>query len=353
MLRILPLLCIALISCQSTKRRDKSDPPQLDKTTGPMFDNDEVADQAPGTGSPPEIQTPVDETAGDAPVASPNSEDQEKSPDEAHPVSLTISMGSPLGNPNLPFGTLEMTGNESSWVIARDQYVLSWNQKTRNPNWVAWNMTIDDLGTLGRQENFTIDPVLETYITTHNMPVQAVKSQDYSGSCFDRGHQVASSDRQASEEDNIATFYMTNVIPQTAFLNQRIWAGLEDQTRKWLKQGTYKNLWIVSGPVYEKTRHFIGPQQNIAIPSASYKLIYAWDEYAKDKPFLVKAVLVPNMLSNGTIAYEDQERLCIEAKSGGQVKGQPILKSIKFDDYQATVSAIESAAGIKLPSFSP
>lgn len=339
-------LCLHISSCQSTNRRDDKDSPRPDKTTGPMFDDDEVPDQSPVNKNPKQEPDPENDNSDDA-LPGDNSGDTPSEPSS----SLVISSDNPEGNPNLPFGTLEMTGGETSWVIARDQYVLSWNPKTRNPNWVAWKMTIDDLGTIGRQDNFTIDPVLDTHITSTMDSVKPVTTKDYTGSCFDRGHVVASSDRQASDEDNKATFYMTNVVPQTSFLNQRIWTGLESQTKKWLEQGTHKNLWIVSGPVYEKTKHYIGPEQNIAIPSASYKLIYSWDEFAKDKPLLVKAILVPNMLSNGKLAYEAKDRLCIEATSGGQVKGEPILKSMKFDDYQATVQAIEAAAHIKLPAL--
>ncbi|RZA24548.1 MAG: DNA/RNA non-specific endonuclease [Proteobacteria bacterium] len=336
MSRFLPLLLIFISACQSTSKRGEKPSARPDKSLGPQFDDDEVPDA-------PVPNKPSDQSSPETPVQS------QPEPTAGMPgESVLITSQALEGNPNLPFGPLAMTGGEASWIIARDQYVISWNPTTRNPNWVSWKLSLSDLGSIGRQDNFTIDPDLKTYITQKKSTAKIVASSDYTGSCFDRGHMVASSDRQASEDDNIPTFHMTNIVPQTAFNNQRVWKGLEDEARKWLEEGTHQNLWLVSGPVYEKTLHFI--DKGVAIPSATFKLIYSWDENAQDKPFLVKAILVPNMTSNGKLAYEDKVRLCAESKSGGQIKNEPILKSMKYDDYQATILQIEAAAHIKLPA---
>lgn len=333
--RFLSLLLIFALACQSTTKRGEKPAIRPDKSPGPQFDDDEVPD-SPSTTKPKE-------------------QDSKESPNQSQPdptsgmpgESVAITDRAAEGNPNLPFGPLTMTGGEASWIISRDQYVISWNPKTRNPNWVSWKLSLDDFGSVGRQDNFTVDPDLKTYITQKKSTTKIVSSNDYTGSCFDRGHMTPSGDRQATEDDNIATFHMTNIVPQTAFNNQRVWKGLEDESRKWLEEGTHQNLWIVSGPVYEKTLHFI--DSGVAIPSATFKLIYSWDENAQDKPYLVKAILVPNMTSNGKLAYEDKVRLCAESKSGGQIKDEPILKSMKYDDYQATPLQIEAAAHIQLP----
>lgn len=334
MVRIISLVWMLLLACQSTARPDR--PRNMpDKSPGPQFEeetkdpNTGEANTNTGTVVPPKPQIPPTEVI------------------EGEEIAISDEL--PEGNPNLPFGLPKMTGGESSWVIARDQYVISWNPLTRNPNWVAWKLKASDLGTIGRSDNFTIDPTLSAHISKTNAKTRAITSKDYTGSCFDRGHLVASSDRQSSVEANKATFHMTNILPQTAFLNQRIWKGLEDQSKKWIEDGTHPNLWIISGPVYEKTLHFIGDEKVVAIPAASFKMIYSWDEYGSDKPYLVKSILVPNMNSQGKIAYEDMDRTCAEAKSGGQVKGEPALKSTNFEDYKATVQAIEDAAHIQMP----
>jgi hypothetical protein len=45
-----------------------------------------------------------------------------------------------------------------------------------------------------------------------------VRPNDYRGSGFDRGHMCPSGDRTATKEDNEATFYVTNMVPQEMLL---------------------------------------------------------------------------------------------------------------------------------------
>lgn len=343
MIRFLPLLTLLFVleACQSTARRADYRKPIADKNLGPRFDDPEVPDPS----STPKKDTDSVQTGGKNPR-------QETGTTDSHfPESEVISSAKVSGNPNLPFGLPVMTGGEKSWIIARPQYVLSWNPDTKNPNWVAWKLSSSDLGTIGRQDNFTVDPELDAYLRRTQSTIRSVTSSDYTGQCFDRGHVVPSSERQASSEDNIATFYTTNIMPQSAFLNQKIWKSLEDQTKEWMISGEQKNLWIVAGPTYDQPLHFIGPQKNIAIPSGSYKLVYSWDEEMKDKPFLLKAILVPNMTSQGTLAYADREQLCAESRSGGSIKSMPVKKSIVYEDYETTVQEIEAAAHVKFPEW--
>lgn len=264
-------------------------------------------------------------------------------------ISKAVFLGEadPTKNKNLPYGLLNLSSNAENWIISRPQYVLSWNPKTRNLNWVAWLMNLDQFGSVGRQPNFVVDPDLKDYIAGSG--IKAVTTSDYSGSCFDRGHQVASSDRQAKQEDNAATFYTTNIIPQVAFLNQVIWKKLEGNIKEWLTNAKYKNLWVVAGPIYDSKLTFMGPDKNIAVPKANFKAVFAWDDASKNKPFLVKAVIMPNLLSNGKGPLEDDDRRCWEAKNGGRTKGDVTL-SEDVDTYLVTIPAIEAAAHLKFPS---
>jgi DNA/RNA endonuclease G (NUC1) len=339
MLRSVTVLVLVLSACQSIERRVEPRTLQPDKTSGPKFDEDEASQSAVNTsqGAPGPKDDPKPLNAESTVSSEPKGE------------SVVILGGSLNANANLPFGPVAMTGYESSWLLLRDQYVISWNPTTKNPNWVSWILSPSDLGSLGRQDHFTVDSDLKFYLNASGSSVTPVTSSDYAGTCLDRGHMVPSSDRQASETDNIATFHMTNIIPQTAFNNQRIWKGLEDEARRWLDEGTYPRLWIIAGPAYAKTLHYTAT--GVAIPSATFKLIYSWDKGKHDKPFLLKAILVPNMTSKGTLAYDDRTRLCAEARSGGLLKGETIERSMDYNDYQATVLEIETAAHMQLPDL--
>jgi endonuclease G len=70
-------------------------------------------------------------------------------------------------------------------------------------------------------------------------------SSDYIGSGFSRGHLCPSEDRKDNDEDNAATFLMTNVSPQATILNQQPWEHLESYCRQLTRRG--HELYIISG----------------------------------------------------------------------------------------------------------
>jgi endonuclease G len=73
-----------------------------------------------------------------------------------------------------------------------------------------------------------------------------VISHDYDGSGFDRGHMCPSKDRSSTRKDCDATFYMTNIVPQSPACNQEGWERLESYCRYLAMRG--HELYIVCGP---------------------------------------------------------------------------------------------------------
>src|SRR5262249_44504085 len=122
--------------------------------------------------------------------------------------------------------------------IERPQYVLSYSDKRKSPNWVCWHLTARDVGRVARGM-FDVDPDLPDGF-------QKVTPMTYTGSGFDRGHLCPSRDRSDTEANNDATFYMTNVIPQSPNCNQKGWERLETYCRELAEKG--KELYIVAGP---------------------------------------------------------------------------------------------------------
>ncbi|MDO9182302.1 MAG: DNA/RNA non-specific endonuclease, partial [Bacteriovorax sp.] len=142
-------------------------------------------------------------------------------------AKIEIVLGNaPLeGNPNLAFKLPANNNNEI--IISRDQYILSYDKIRRSPFWVAWKLEADQIGNSGRANKFLQDTDLEVYLNKSAPTLHAVDPNEYKGSCFDRGHQVPSADRTDSKENNQATFLMSNMIPQTPYLNRVIWEHLE------------------------------------------------------------------------------------------------------------------------------
>jgi endonuclease G len=70
---------------------------------------------------------------------------------------------------------------------------------------------------------------------------------------------------------------MSNISPQSRNFNQGIWRELEELTRDWAKK--YKRLYIVSGPVLSvEPKGYIGKENEVAVPTAYYKVILDLDE---------------------------------------------------------------------------
>jgi endonuclease G len=111
--------------------------------------------------------------------------------------------------------------SREAYLSERPQYVLSYNAKTRAPNWVSWRLRMQDIGTAARGP-FAPDPLLPQGV------IARVTSRDYDNSGFDRGHQCPAKDRSATQLDCDATFSMTNVVPQSPASNQKGWERLED-----------------------------------------------------------------------------------------------------------------------------
>lgn len=140
-----------------------------------------------------------------------------------------------LGNPS---NAIPSTGSPDNYLLEKPQYVLSYNNSKRIPNWVSWQLQAADLGAIPRRNDFRPDPSLPS-------DWRAVTPSDYNGSGYDRGHMIPSADRTATAADNSATFLMTNILPQAPDNNQGPWAELENYCRDLVKQG--KELYIVAG----------------------------------------------------------------------------------------------------------
>src|SRR5438874_2023879 len=86
-------------------------------------------------------------------------------------------------NRNVRFGmptpAKEDPRRHDDYLIERSQFVLSYNDKLRRPNWVSWSLRRDDIGKSMRGP-FEPDPLLPKGFAR-------VTSQVYNGSGFDRG----------------------------------------------------------------------------------------------------------------------------------------------------------------------
>jgi len=144
-------------------------------------------------------------------------------------------------NSNALFGNPSSADKLSpdNFLLDQSYYVQSYSSSRGTPNWVSWHLDATNItGAASRQDNFAGFTGLPT-------GAFQVQSTSYSGSGFDRGHNVPSADRTSSVNANSATFLMTNMIPQAPQNNQQTWRLMEEYLRAKVVEGN--EVYIIMG----------------------------------------------------------------------------------------------------------
>ncbi|WP_345162469.1 DNA/RNA non-specific endonuclease [Pontibacter saemangeumensis] len=228
-----------------------------------------------------------------------------------------------LGNPS---NATADEGNPDNYLLLKAQYALSYSRERSTPNWVSWHVGRDWLGAADRQDDFRSDPRLPG-------GWYRVTASSYTGSGFDRGHNAPSADRTRSEEDNSATFLMTNMIPQAPRNNQETWANLEDYTRELVREGL--EVYVVMGSYGEGGTGSKGSaktidQGRVTVPARIWKVLVVLEAGEDDL----------ERISTGTRV------IAVDTPNSNSVRPD-------WGSYRTTVDALEQATGYDLLSAVP
>ncbi|MEL7418320.1 MAG: DNA/RNA non-specific endonuclease [Cyanobacteria bacterium J06555_3] len=201
--------------------------------------------------------------------------------------------------------------NRENFLVEKPQYTISYNDTTKNPNWVSWQLNRSWLGAESRTNKFEQDHTLPSNWDKvqgdkdiNGNPDIVPGRPDLSGKFYDRGHLAPSGDRTRNEKDNYATFLMSNMIPQSP-LNNRLeewWLGLENYSRNLVKRG--KELYITAGG-YNNADDFSSILRSpngydIGVPNHLWKVIVVMDQPGQtiadvDEDTMAFAIDIPNI----------------------------------------------------------
>ncbi len=164
-------------------------------------------------------------------------------------------------------------------ILQREGYTVSYNSETKLPNWVAWHLTADRLeGKANRKgKEFAEDEEVKAPRATDN---------DYYCSRYDRGHMCPAGDNKWSETAMTQSFLFTNICPQAPSLNRGDWNEMENQCRKWVKEG--EDLYIVCGPILYKGKHKTIGRNKVIVPEAFFKVVLSLQGTPKAIGFIYK-----------------------------------------------------------------
>ena len=223
------------------------------------------------------------------------------------------------------------TSNPNDLLIRRPQYTLSYNESRGTPNWVAYELDARQIvAGQDRCNCFTADPTLPND--------KQIFTSDYTNGGFDRGHMARSFDRTAANGDNASTFYLTNIVPQQADLNQGVWAQFENALGDSAQKGG-RAVYIITGPLYSRSHSltFLKNEGKVAVPDSTWKIA------------LIGPRNSGNPFTRGNVqSWDDVPGLTILAVNMPNVSG---VRNDPWSKYRTTVTKIEEATGYRLLSL--
>jgi len=163
----------------------------------------------------------------------------------------------------------------NGYLIEHTYYTLSYSSTHRQAEFSSYFLSPASIqGGQERTDDFRVDPKVKT---------NPVKSTDYQGSGYDRGHLCPAADMALNVTAMSETFFMSNMSPMTPSFNRGIWSKLED----WVREAALQEggLFVVTGPVLSKSCGSI--KQFITIPCSFYKIVFKGGSNPKMLGFLL------------------------------------------------------------------
>ncbi len=227
-----------------------------------------------------------------------------------------------MGNPS---GAVTNTSFPNNYLMAKQQYALSYNSSKGTANWVSWHLSSAWKGTAPRCDCFTIDNSLPSGFFRASTSM-------YTNTGFDRGHQCPSEDRDLNSTDNAATFLMTNIMPQSPNLNRVTWVNMEDYCRTLISAGN--ELYMIAGGYGSGGTGSNGGitysinNGTITVPARYWKVI----------------VVLPVGSNDAGRVSSSTRIIAVDMPNTQTVNSQP------WGNYRVSVDAIEAATGFDLLS---
>lgn len=174
-------------------------------------------------------------------------------------------------------------------------YCLEWDIAKKSNRWTCYELYASNRRTgngVSRYRSDTNqypqDPLLDTQYRWSVDP--------FRNSHYDHGHLCPSADRLNTQEANIQTFYLTNMMPQSHTFNAGVWQNMEAWVRNRITTSSTDTLFIVKGGTIDNASQYTTMDRTggkLIIPryyymallmhnSQGYKAMGFWAEHKDD-----------------------------------------------------------------------
>lgn len=178
-----------------------------------------------------------------------------------------------------------------------DDYILSYDRKTRTANWVFEHLTPQHVGHNDKVDRSKCDFKADDSIH----PFFRAENSDYKKSGYDRGHLAAAGNHKIDQKHVEQTFFLSNMSPQVGKgFNRDSWNRLERHVRKLTK--AFPNVYVCTGPLYLPKKEADGKlyvryevigEKHVAVPTHFFKVIVG---ESTDGKLEMESYVMPNQV---------------------------------------------------------
>ena len=195
----------------------------------------------------------------------------------------------------VPRNTINQTVNYKAMTVY-------FNRLLHIPNCVAYELTntmvsMADAPTAEKRKN-------HKFLTDGHV-AGCPEGSDYRKSGYTRGHMAPAMDMRWDHQAMADCFLMTNMCPQEQKLNNDDWRKLEERIHRWAKRDG--RLIVFTGPIMGNNPLHIGPKNDIAVPDAFFKVIYA-PQQQRAIAFIYANKPCPASWRNYAVSIDEVER---------------------------------------------
>lgn len=159
-----------------------------------------------------------------------------------------------------------LTTTMQEQILSRVGYTTSYNNQTKNANWVAWHLTAEH--TEGPWKRDGIPYMVDEEVKGARQELEDWDDLDME---LDHGHMCPAGDNKWSSEAMEQTFLLTNMCPQNSALNRGDWEKLESRCRGWAKH--YGEIYIACGPIFYSQDYKTIGDNKVGVPDAFFKVV--------------------------------------------------------------------------------
>jgi|SRR5450830_322777 len=165
-----------------------------------------------------------------------------------------------------PFDLSRVQGSMRPLALCSDSFAVLYSQTTKTPLVVVERLTASTIKSAKGGERTNV------FFPDPRIPKNGrAELSDYKGSSLDRGHQSPAGDA-ASPNAMAQSFALSNMVPQDATNNRKIWSRVEGDVRKFVQRAD-GDVFVFTGPIFDDGHRTIGANR-VWVPTRLFKLVY-------------------------------------------------------------------------------